>query len=398
MKKSLLETIKDTARQKMQNSPEFSDFLTRLGKTSEEVTLQDLDSFSAERKSVTDKIFDAMQGRGNVGMSIRDMVSVSQMDGIMREVVSRVLVSEKEPALFLSENVAEKFPMTSNTQTLEFINSSAFVATEMAPNQEYQLHGTALQEATAVIRVGKQGIGYVIPDEALDTKTIDMAAVYLRKCANAVNRLVESNCYTVMTSTPNIAADNTTGNGSGSGYATLGVDGSNTANGTFGYEDLVNLVSVPMSFEKDVTHVLTHPLAWSVIASDPFLRATFVNGGQIGTSVWSAAPGFDQTMNLPFGLLYVPYAPTRFVRGGDNSGANITDIYAICAPESIALAEKGSLEMAEEADFWKDGRGVKVKRETRAVLKDKGAGVAKTVGVVISPNRQAVVSVRTYAS
>jgi len=393
--KSLLDTIKDKARERMQKNPDFSEFLTRAGKSAEDATLSDLEAYSSERKLLSNKIFDAFSGKGSLDLSIKDMVSASQLDGIIREVVTRVLVTEKEPALFLSENIAEKVPMVSNTQTLELLDSSAFVATEMAPGQEYQMANMALMEGTGAIRVGKQGIGYILPDEALDNRNLNTAALLMKKCANAVNRLVESNCYTALTGTYNVAADNSTGNSTGSGYATKGVDSSDTANGTFSYEDLVDLVAIPMSFEKNVTHVLTHPMGWAIFASDPFMRATFMHGGQIGNSIWSAAPGFDQSMNMPFGIQYVPYAPMRYSKGGDFSGASYTDIYALSKEDSIALAEKGSLEMAEEAEFWRDGRGLKVKRETKAILKDKGAGVAKTVGVVIAPNRAPVYSVRS---
>lgn len=392
MKTSLVDLLKTKALNKLQDSEGYKSYLAEHDIKIEDSSFDNIKEYQEYNKSIVDQLTKALTKGSTLDLSIKDMVSASQYDGIMKEVIQRVVVEEKEPGLFLSEIVADKIPMPTGTSSLLMLESSAFVANEMAPGQEYQLANTSMIEGTFDVRVGKQGIGVVVPDEVRDNRQLDLFGVYLKKCVNAVNRLVESNCFTALSSTPNIVFDPAL-----TGRAPTGIDDAGVANNTFSYVDMIQMCGTLMAQERNATHILSHPLAWSIFATDPFMRATFYTGG-MGNSIWDNAPMFEQTMNMPFGLTYVPYQVIDFTfNAGTPSSPHTTDIYAIDAKESIYLAEKDTIMVDEDAEFWRDGRGLKVNRATRAGLKDKGTGVARAKTVAVTQNYAALYTVRNLA-
>lgn len=394
MDKKIIEQMLQGKRAKYSTNKDFTEFLAKTETALDKTTLKDFEAFVAEQKELEDVIYDALSGKTALNnITIKDMLQTSEHDGVLSTASRRVFMDELEPALFLSEVVAEKIPVGDNEDSITFLETPAFTAKEMSDTEEYTLAGENMRESMASLRVGKQGIAFAMPDSLINSNKFDLWGRYQRKGAAAVNRLVESNAFATIYDTPNVAFDN------GGTDFTTGVDSEGVRNYSASYYDFVTAIGGLMANERNATHILYHPMAWSVFQLDPILRSTIATSGQLGSGIWNQSPEFDQNANMPYNVIAVPYPPATYTASKvvqSLTACPVADFLIIDKAKALYLAEKGAMMVDEAPMFFRDARAMKICRKTKSGLMDKGLGVVKMADVRIARNYEPALTVRSF--
>lgn len=319
---------------------------------------------------------------------------------ILRKAVRAVLQQPVTPNLFLTNNVATVLPMGEDDPVnIKFASLSAIEAAIMARGGEYPVANLAFTENEVSMSIRKIGVMIPLEDEIMRQSIYPLLALSLQEGRRAVEVKTESMLYNVLIGNASVTFDNTSTNAL---YHTSGKDSSQVKNGTYSYMDLVKQCGKLIANKYNATHVLTHPLAWAVFAMDPFMQATFMHQGQIGGSIWSRAPQFDQNGVVPFGIQHVPYYATPYEENatlaGPLSGAPagvISDIYVIDAANSMYLATQGDIFVDSMEDWYKDLSVVKVRRYADAASKDGGKAMSVAKNVRVDRNFDPIMTIAT---
>lgn len=318
------------------------------------------------------------------GIGLREALNSTDVSVVFPRVISTVLQEPTEPALFLTNVVAEEIRLTDqNPLYIEFPTVGALQAAEVTEDGEYPSATLNFAKQMTSIRVQKWGLQSSLSEETINQSIYPLVTMMMRLLKNAVDRRIEALLYNNMTTNAPTVYDNT-GATANSLYTTgVGSDGA-TANYTFSHYDLIHMCGTLLANRYTATHLLAHPLAWGILSMDPILRATFFTGGAFGQQMWTTPPQYDQQLNMPFGITYVPYyalaqnsARTQLSAGPGSALAStlISDFYLIDKSNSLFLATKGQAEMDSMDDWYKDARSMKIRRYAGATAKDGGRGM-----------------------
>jgi hypothetical protein len=354
----------------------------------------------------TGKTFEGDEVRDLPTMPMKEALNTSDASVIFPRVISEVLQEPKEPNLFLQNNVAEQITLADNSPLLiEFPTVDALQAFEMAEGQEYTNQTLSFAQHMTSIRIKKIGVAAAINEEVVTHSMWPLVQMHMRMMSNAIDRRIESILFQAMTQRAQIVFDN---ENASAAYRTTGKSISGSAlvtNGSFSYNDLVKMVGVMIGNRYEPTHFLAHPLAWPIFALDPIMRAQFYHGGQIGQGMWARQPQFDQQVNFPFGITYVPYYALPYneadVLTGSLSalGAALTsDLYLIDARNSLFLATRGNTEMDQMENWFRDATMLKARKYAGVSAKAAGKGMIKAASVRIVTNEEPVLTVRQVSA
>lgn len=333
-------------------------------------------------------------------LDYRESQTTSDFSIVVPRVIDTVLREPTEPNLFMLNSLAERvdFP-DSPVLSVMFPSVSAIEARRMAEGQEYTAQAAAFAEHQFQIRLWKYGTAVALSEELINASQWPLLGLYARMMKNAINRLIESGLWTTFKTAANFVFDNES---SDSDYRTTGVSTDGTTwNATFGYFDLVTMFGAMIERKYEASHLLAHPLAWMVFAQDPYLQAQFLHGGQIGSRIWSTSPQFDQSVNIPFGVQYVPYYAIPYTESDTLSGAGsglaavrTTEIYLVDKANALWLATKGEVQMDEKEDWARDGRMMKARRFAGWSAKDGGKAIIGAKNIRVARNYEPIFSVR----
>lgn len=343
-------------------------------------------------------------------LSITEALNTTDASIVFPRVISEVLQEPKEPALFLTNNVAETFELGPKSPLhIEFPTVGALQAFEISEGQEYPQQTLSFQQHMTSIRLKKIGLSASLTDEIINQSMWPLVRLYLKLMNNAVDRKIESLLFQAMTTYAQVVFDNNMDpaqNPNWAQYRTTGksVSGSVAVdNGSFSYHDLVKMCGVLLGNRYNATHFLAHPLAWPVFATDPIMRAQFYHGGQLGAGIWSTAPDFDQSVNMPFGgIQYVPYyalpygQKVTFAGTGSSFGQAglVTDFYLIDKSNSLYLATRGPAEMDQMDNWLRDATQMKIRKYAGVAAKDGGRAMAVARDVRVVPNQEPLFTIR----
>lgn len=336
------------------------------------------------------------------GINLKEALNSTDVSVVFPRVISSVLQEPTEPALFLSNVVAEEIRLTDqNPLYIEFPTVGALQAAEVTEDGEYPSATLNFSKQMTSIRVQKWGLQSSLSEETINQSIYPLVTMMMRLLKNAVDRRIEALLFNNMTSNAPTIYDNT-GATANSLYTTgVGSDGA-TANYTFSHYDLIHMCGTLIANRYQATHLLAHPMAWPILALDPIMRATFYTGGAFGQAMWNTAPAFDQQMNMPFGITYVPYyalattsARTQLSAGPGSGLAStlISDFYLIDKSNSLFLATKGQAEMDSIDDWYKDAKSMKIRRYAGATAKDGGRGMCVAKNLRAERNYEALFTV-----
>lgn len=338
------------------------------------------------------------------GLPMTEATASSDFSIVFPRVYSQVLQLPKEPNLFLQNAVAQTLPLAWDApEFIEFPEMAGLIAHEMAEGQEYERQTFAFAQSRVSMRMGKIGVASSLTDEIVKRSIWPLVTLTLQAMSAAIDRRVEAMLYRTMLERARVVFDN---NSVASNYLelrTTGVGTAGTWNGSYSYFDLVKQAAVILDARYNASHMLAHPLSWSIWAQDPYLMATFFHRGAIGNGVWGRLPQYDQSAIMPFGLQYVPYYAIPFspdytlTSTGSSLGSAsiVSDIYVIDAQNSLYLATRGEKEMDEINDWWKDGRSLKARKYAGVAAKDLGRGMTVARNVRMVRNYEAIMTVRT---
>lgn len=336
------------------------------------------------------------------GIDVHEALSTADVSIVFPRVISNILMEGREPNLFLTNQVADIVELPKDSPlTIEFPEVSALQAFEMGEGQTYQSQQLAFTQHFTAIRLRKIGCGSAITEEVIQHSMWPMIELNLRMLSNAIDRKIESLLFTALTTKSQVVFDNQSSN---SALRTSGVDVNQNWNASFGYNDLVKMMSVLLGRKYEGTHFLAHPLAWPIFAQDPILRAQFFQGGQLGAGIWNRPPQFDQQASIPFGIQYVPYYALPYQENYTLTGAGsslapalTTNVYVIDKDNSLFLATRGDTEMDQMENWYADATSLKARKYCGISVKDQGWGLSVANNVRIAQNYTSLFTINTVS-
>ena len=407
MKNTILNLIKEATSKTIERDlkifAESNGF--KLGSGDGEVTRESVVAQMKEAEEYLMALLTREDADGNrwevPNVPVTEMMSSSDSSVVMKRVIGEVLIKPREPALFLQNVVAKKITLSADAPlTVTFPVVGAYNAQEVAEGGEYKAQALTFQEHIASLRLKKIGVMASLSEEIILHSIYPLIALNLELMANGINRRVEELLFRGLTQKATPVFDN---DDSIVADRTSGVDYSQVFNGSIALKDILKMAGVVVGNKYEPSHLLIHPLAYPVIFQDPLIRTTFWNRGQMGGSIWSQNPGFDQSQNMPFGLSYVPYYALPYNESGvmataPGSGfasALLTDLYVIDQNNALAMISRGDTEFDSIDDWFKDATTMKARKYINCAAMDSGRGMTVARNVRVVENFQPIMTVRT---
>ena len=331
-------------------------------------------------------------------LNFKEALTSADVSIVMPRVISTILNTPVEPNLFLQNAVADVINLPATApKSVEFPMLGALEAFELGETQEYQSQELSFAQAYATINIQKYGVMTHLSDEVMEQSMWPLFKLSAEACSAAIRRKIESKLFEIFTNVGVTVLDNQS---AVAAQRTTGTAKNQTANGTFGYLDLFKMFGALMGKKMNPTHFLAHPMAWSIFAQEPYLRAQFYHNGQLGSGIWGKAPTFDQQSNVPFGLTYVPYFNLRYDENTTLTGAlsalpaiGVTDIYVIDKANSLAMIKRGDLQVDKMDNFFRDATALKVKAYAGFTAKEGGLGITVCKNIRMDVNEKAILTV-----
>ena len=339
-------------------------------------------------------------------LGIQEGLSSSDVSIVFPRVISEILDLPTEPELFLTNNLTEIIRLPDNAPLLiEFPAVDALQAFDMAEGQEYTIQTLSYQQHITSIRLKKIGVAAALNEEIIAQSMWPLVTLHLTMMAQAVDRKVESNLFQTMENAAQVVFDN---ENSDSDYHTQGKSfsaGSESLNATLAYDDIIKMAGILLGNRKNATHMLTHPLAWPILAQDPIMRAQFYHSGAMGAGIWTRLPEFDQSAAMPFGLTYVPYYNIPFTENNTLSGTfsgeaavTTTEFYVLDRDKALYMTTRGDTEMDEMDDWFHDAKMMKARKYVGLSAKDRGTGMVRAKAIRVAKNEESLFTIRQVNS
>lgn len=336
-------------------------------------------------------------------IDLQEAMVSSDASIVFPRVISEILLEPVEPYLFLMNNATEEMRLPDkHPLNVEFPSVGILEAFDMPENGEYPSQALAWTQHMQSIRLKKIGLQVPIGDDFIRQSLYPLITIAAKGMKAAVDRKTEGNLYARMVAAAQNVFDNTSDTAA---YHTTGQSSAQAKNYTYSYFDLVKMCGVLLGNKYNPTHFLAHPLMWGIFAQDPILRAQFYHGGQLGGSVWTTPPKFEQQSNFPFGISYVPYyalvyneASTLTGPGSTLASTLISDLYLIDSKNSLFMAHRGPAELDSMEDWYKDAQTMKIKRHLGIASKDAGRGMVSAKNIRNELNYEALYTIRTISS
>jgi len=350
----------------------------------------------------TGKTFSGEEVKDLPNIEINEALNTSDVSIIFPRVISEILQEPTEPNLFLTNNLTDTIVLPDMAPlSIEFPVIDAIQAFELAEGQEYTTQLANIAQHQVSIRIKKLGVAAAITEETIRHSMWPILNLHLRMMSSAIDRKVESMLYNAMTQKAHVLFDNENAD---TAYHTTGksiVSSGTVSNGSFSFNDLVKMFGTMLGFRYIPSHFLAHPLAWSIFAQDPVMKAQFYHGGQIGQGIWSREPSFDQSANFPFGVAYVPYYAIQYDEADTLSGllsslgsSLTTDLYLVDAKNSLYMATRGKTDMDQMENWFRDATMMKARKYVGISAKQGGKGMLKASKVRVVENQEPVLTMR----
>jgi hypothetical protein len=294
-----------------------------------------------------------------------EAVNASDMSILFPKVISDVLMRSKEP-LMIGQNLLAKTIQVDNVRSIEFPVMGAIRAFDMADVAEYREQLPAFTESLAEVKVNKVGLMISLSEDLLRDSMWDLLALYVEAAGFAMLRHKEEKIFLEFQAKGHTVFDNNTTNPA---LWTNGRSYNQARNYSATYDDFIDAMGALVAHEYIPTDIIMHPLAWALYAKDPIIRNVMYTQGQIGQSVWTSKPDFDQSANVPWNINYQvsPFVP--FTLGGNLSSGpgsslaacNITDIFVVDRNHSVVILQRDGMETEQFNDPRRDILNLKIR-------------------------------------
>lgn len=334
-----------------------------------------------------------------VRLNWREAIGSPDMQPLFPHILSDIIYKPKEPYMIGQTLLARTIPIDS-TRMVRFYSMGALRAHgPLAIGQEYPDESLALAQHQMEIQVQKFGLKVSLPDEVVEDSMWPLFQMYVEQMGFAMARLKEEQIFAAMqyhgwTAYDNASTDSTkhtTGKGT---------DGK-TANGSLHLNDLLKGMGGLVANGYGITDALLHPMAWTIMATDPILRNLWITGGQVGQAVWTQTPQFNQQVNFPWSVNYqvTPFMPFTqaysFAGGGTavTGSHDVTDIYLIDRNQACVILQRDPISMDSWEDLTRDARTMKLKERYAVAIPNSGRAVTCIKNVVLETNYAPVTTV-----
>lgn len=306
-------------------------------------------------------------------LTISEALTTSDAPFLFPKVLAKTIEEAIEPNQLIVPLLAE---VRIDSRSVEIPALGAMQAHDIGEGMPYPEE--ELPYATRVEgKVIKRGLRVAFTDEMLADSMWDLMGLYLRAAGRALARRKEQVAMArFFERAENIFANVP----SSSTWETTGEDVSGNANGTFTLNDLIDMIAALVADERTFTHLMMHPLAWTIFAKDPVIRnfaiygnrsvygGNLVNGGKQGSQDW-----IDQTsMVNQFVTNAWPWIPqiilTPFLDFGTISTHVCTDIFAIDVNDLGAVLVREDVGTEDFRDPQKDISNVKIRERYDVVV------------------------------
>lgn len=306
------------------------------------------------------------------------------------KVISDVLIRPLEP-IMIGQTLLSKTIKIDNVRSVEFPTMAGVVAYDMSETQEYREQLAAFGESIVEIKTNKVGVLTGVSEMIVKESMWDVLALYVEQAGNAMIRHKEEKIFNEFLSTGHRVFDNSLTNPSA---WTTGRGSAQTPNYSVTFDDFIDAMGALVSQEYIPTDIIMHPMAWAVFAKDPILRNVMYTRGQVGQSIWTAIPDFDQKMNVPWNVAYQVTPFVRFELGAQLStgpasampATNITDIYVIDRNNSCIVLQSEEMQTVQFDDPKRDITNMKFRERYGVGSLNGGRASAIIANVLLNEN------------
>lgn len=325
-------------------------------------------------------------------ISIQEAMATTDAPIVMRRVIDNVLNMPKEPNYWFLNNAAEVINVDPQVGQIEFTDVGPISASFIAQNQQYPVATLDFAQSMVSTRTQRVGVMVPLPEGLMRSSQWDIMRIALTAVSRAIDRFEEELLFRAATSSAQVVFDNSGAN------QTTGKDADGITNNlSFSYYDLVKMTGAVVAKRFTPDTVMTHPMAWSIFALDPLIRAQFLHGGQIGQSIWSTAPQFDQQMNLPFAMQYVPYFAVNFEESKSVAGkpaSQVSDVYVFDRRNILYLLQGSQKEIDNFEEMRNDTTYIKGKKYTGVSARHDGNAIVVAKDVRLVRNYEPIMTVK----
>jgi len=311
-------------------------------------------------------------------MTIAEAITTTDAPFLFPKVIARTVEEAIEPNQLVVPLLAE---VRIDSRSIEIPALGAMQAHDIGEGMPYPEE--ELPYATRVEgKVIKRGLRVAFTDEMIADSMWDLMGLYLRAAGRALARRKEKvaqerfweRAEEVFTNVPSSAT-----------WETTGEDVSGDANGTYTLNDLIDMIAALVADERTFTHMMMHPLAWTIFAKDPVIRNFQIYGNRgvyegqlVGGSKPAGRDWFDQsTVVNQFAGSAWPWIPqmiltpfinfsTKAISGG--TSGSFTDVYAIDVNDLGAVLQREDVGTEDFRDPQKDIENVKIRERYDIVV------------------------------
>ena len=321
---------------------------------------------------------------------IEEALRAADVSILFPKVISDVLLRPKEP-LFIGQTLLARTVQVDNVRSVEFPTMGAIRAFDIPDTGEYREQLPNFTEHLIEIKVNKAGLMVGISEDVIKDSMWDILALYVESAGYAMLRHKEEKIFLEMQNHGHKVFDNSSTNPAA---WTHGKAYNQTPNYSVTFDDMIDTMGALVSHEYVPTDFIMHPLAWAVFAKDPIIRNVMYTRGQIGQSVWTSIPQFDQQINVPWNVNYqvspfVPITINGTLATGPASGlpaTNITDIYVIDRNHSVVVLQRDPISTEEFTDPRRDIQNLKIRERYGVGTLNGGRATAVISNVRLEQN------------
>jgi len=309
---------------------------------------------------------------------------------IFPKVISDVLVRPLEP-LMIGQTVLAKTIQIDNIRSIEIPAMGALRAFDIPETGTYTEQYPSFTENVTEIKVTKSGLMVSISQEVIDDSQWDLLALYTEAAGYAMGRHKEEKIFNGFTEFGHAVYDNSIED---SAAWTSGRNYAQKLNFSMTFDNMINMMGVVVAHGYVPTHIITHPMAWSVFMTDPMLRTLSMNGGGVGASLFKQIPSFDQQVNIPWAVTYlvtpfVPFTRSTVLATSQASGltaCDVTDIYVVDSNNSCVILQRTPMGVEDFNDPYRDITRMKVSERYGIGIPNAGKAIAVAKNVRIEQN------------
>lgn len=357
---------------------------------------------SAVAKAVTyiSELMRSDAGPRGIRPSMTEVLSSSDAGILFPRAVSDVLLRSREP-MMIGQTLLAKTVQVDKVRSISIPALGAIRAADIPELATYPEQYPSFVQHASEIKLVKSGTMVKISDEVIEGSQWDIMGIMLEQAGRALARWKEEKIFREFSTYGHAVYDNSSTNPA---LWTNGRAFDQSRNYSVTFDDMIDLLAAVVAHKYVPTDLVVHPMMWAVFAKDPVIRNIAYHQGQIGQSVWTNKPDFNQQAIIPWGVTYNVSPFTAFTSNstlstGPASGlaaCDYGDIYCIDRNAAMLILQGMPPGIEEFRDPMIDAQSMKIRETYGLGVLDGGRAVAVIKNARVAQNwapHQTVLSV-----